>query len=69
MSCRECFHNVSDQLHIHAKIVVNHLVAGAGDLAPRNLRVLPPEFVREVLYCLTDFLNPPQNGVLDLLVF
>ena len=65
----EGFHHVPDQLHIHAKIVVNHLVAGAGDLAPRNLRVFLPEFVREVLDCLTDNLNPPQNVVLDLLVF
>src|SRR5215471_2820219 len=53
-----------DNLKIDAEVVVDHLIAQAGNLLPRNRRLARLTVVRETLHCLADHLELAQRRVL-----
>jgi hypothetical protein len=67
---REVLPNSSpDRLEVHAKVIVDELVAHAGDVSPRNLRVLLANTGWDFFRRLSDYLQGMYDGIAVLSSF
>lgn len=65
-ACELLVDDLPDEIKINAEVVMDELVAHAGDLPPRQVRVRPREASREPLYRLPDDLEVAEHRVLRL---